>query len=463
MLGGGLAGLACAWRLIQGGAEVVVLEKEDVVGGCARSFHWKDTVHDLGPHRWFSRNPDLIAHLEGLMGDNLTTLDRLSRIFLYKKYFDYPLATTNVVRNLPPWVLARAFVDYFAIRLRNRIKPIPDDNFENWTRKRFGNTLYKLFFGTYTEKAWGMSASQISADWASQRISLISLMDAAKRMVFKPKADQQTAEEVTSFWYPKRGGIGELAAAYHRAIEKGGGRVLTSVDVMGVEHNGADVTAVRYRHGGVVQTDTVDHLVSTMPCTDLIRLLDPLPADTVQAANDCLRYKAIKFVFLDVAKNSITNDHWVYIPQKELRTHRLSEAKNFNPRNAPPGRTVLGCEVTCFKGDDIWHMGREEATRMVVADLGVLGLVQPEEVLDSHVYNLEHAYPLYDLSYKPHVTTVLGYLDSFSNLTSTGRQGRYKYNNMDHSMEMGLAAGAAILAEGSADHTKVASGRDYFG
>lgn len=478
VLGAGLAGLSCAWRLARGGAEVVVLEKEEVIGGCARSFHWKDTIHDMGPHRWFSRNPELISHLEDLMGGNLTTLDRLSRIFLYKKYFDYPLTTTNVVTNLPPWVLARAFLDYFAIRIRNRIKPIPDDNFENWTRKRFGNTLYKLFFGTYTEKAWGMSATQISADWASQRISLLSLMDAAKRMIFKPRASKQTAEEVTSFWYPKRGGIGELSQRYREEIEKAGGSVLTDVDILAVEHDGASVTEVRYRHAGEVARERVDHVVSTIPCTDLVRLMDPGAPAAVRASNDALRYKAIKFVFLDVQRDSITKDHWVYIPQKELRTHRLSEAKNFNPRNAPRGRTVLACEVTCFKGDDVWEMGAEEATAMVVSDLAVLGLVERNEVLDSHVYNLEHAYPLYDLSYKPHVTAVLDYIDSFDNLTSTGRQGRYKYNNMDHSMEMGLSAGAAILAgdpaaaersgpsSGSSlarDHTEVASGSDYFG
>src|ERR671939_651183 len=47
-----------------GGASVTVLEKEQVIGGCARSFHWKDMVHDMGPHRWHSKNDQLIAHLE---------------------------------------------------------------------------------------------------------------------------------------------------------------------------------------------------------------------------------------------------------------------------------------------------------------------------------------------------------------------------------------------------------------
>jgi protoporphyrinogen oxidase len=464
VLGGGLAGLTCAWRLASSGVDVVVLEKEDVIGGCARSFAWKDVIHDLGPHRWHSKDPELVAHLEELMDGNLDTLERLSRIFLYRKYFNYPLETSNVVRNLPPWVIARVFFDYFAIRVRNWIKPIPDDNFENWTKKRFGNTLYKLFFGTYTEKAWGMSAQLISADWASQRISLLSLMDAAKRAVFSRRNQPETAEEVSTFWYPKRGGIGEISERYRHEIERLGGRVLTGVEVRTVHRRGDVVCGVTYVHGGRTQHDSCDHLVSTIPCTELVRLFDPVaPADVVESAG-LLRYKAIKFVFLEIGRDSITKDHWVYIPQKELRTHRLSEAKNFNPRNVPPGRTVLCCEVTCFKDDEVWNMGREEATRMVVGDLEVLGLVRADEVLDSHVYNLEHAYPIYDLTYRPHVTRMLEFVDSFANLHSTGRQGRFKYNNMDHSMEMGLAVGAEIAGAGRAEeHARVATGSDYFG
>jgi len=464
VLGAGLAGLSCGWRLASAGAKVIVLEKENVVGGCARSFHWKEMIHDCGPHRWHSRNPELVSHLEQLMAGNLTTLERLSRIFLYKRYFNYPLETGNVVRNLPPWVLVRAFADYFAIRIRNRIKPIPDDNFENWTRKRFGNTVYKVFFGTYTEKAWGMSASQISADWASQRISLPSLMEAVKRTLLRRYEGEPTPEEVKSFWYPKQGGIDEIAKRYRTEIERLGGEVLTGVEIQRVAHEGSLATAVVYTHQSEERTESFDQLVSTIPCTELVRVMDPAPSAEVIAANDNMLYKAIKFVFLEISRERITNDHWVYIPDKELRTHRLSEAKNFNPRNAPAGRTVLCCEITCFKDDEIWSMGREEATEVVIGDLERLGVARPEEVLDSHVYNLEHAYPLYGIEYRPHVDKVLGFVDSFENLTSTGRQGRFKYNNMDHSMEMGLAAAKKLLAEEDAsDHTKVATGSGYFG
>lgn len=466
VLGAGLAGLSCAWRLAKGGTKVLVLEKESVVGGCARSFHWKDTIHDLGPHRWHSRNDELVKHLEDLMEGDLEILERLSRIFLYKKYFNYPLVTSNVVRNLPPWVLFRAFVDYLAIRVQNAIRPIPDDNFRNWTMKRFGKTLYEVFFGTYTEKAWGMPATQISADWASQRITLLSLWDAVKKTVFRPKSARDAPRTlVSTFWYPRQGGIGEISEHYRQAVEAMGGRVHTGVDVEAIHREGDRATEVTYRAGGETHREPCDALISTIPCTSLVRLFQPAAPPEVVAANDSLRYKAIKFVFLEVARERITNDHWIYIPEKHLRVHRISEAKNFNPRCAPRGKTVVCCEITCFKDDEIWNLGREGATKIAVDDLASIDLLRPEEVLDSHVHNLEHAYPIYDLEYKPRIEAVLGFVDSFRNLESTGRQGRFKYNNMDHSMEMGLAAAEELLrGEGAAaDHTKVASGEEYFG
>ena len=80
------------------------------------------------------------------------------------------------------------------------------------------------------------------------------------------------------------------------------------------------------------------------------------------------------------------------------------------------------------------------------------------------MHNLEHAYPLYDIEYRPHAERVLEYVDSFDNMLSTGRQGRFKYNNMDHSMEMGLAAGAELLdGAAGADHREVATESGYFG
>ena len=47
--------------------------------------------------------------------------------------------------------------------------------FHQWVRNQFGERLFSIFFKTYTEKVWGMSCDEISADWAAQRIKGFSL------------------------------------------------------------------------------------------------------------------------------------------------------------------------------------------------------------------------------------------------------------------------------------------------
>ena len=48
-------------------------------------------------------------------------------------------------------------------------------SFEDWVANAFGRRLYETFFRSYTEKVWGIPCSEISADWAAQRIKDLSM------------------------------------------------------------------------------------------------------------------------------------------------------------------------------------------------------------------------------------------------------------------------------------------------
>ncbi|MGH9184336.1 MAG: FAD-dependent oxidoreductase, partial [Acidimicrobiales bacterium] len=229
VLGAGLAGLSCAYELTKGGHTVTVLEREPHIGGMASSFVEDDPeywCYDFGPHRFHTTDETLKDHIKEILDENWVPAKRLSRIVLYGKFFDYPLKAGNVLRNLPKRILVKAFLDYFWVRFKDRtgITKYRDDNFETWVERRFGRTLYRIFFGMYTEKAWGMPPNTISADWASQRITLLNLADTVKQAVFKPKNVPRTL--VTDFVYPEYGGIGEIARGYEKKICELGSTVL---------------------------------------------------------------------------------------------------------------------------------------------------------------------------------------------------------------------------------------------
>ncbi len=466
VLGGGVAGLACAYELATAGIDVTVLEREPHVGGMASSFiehdgeeHWS---YDFGPHRFHTSDPELLLHVQKILDGNHRRAHRLSRILLFGRFFDYPLQTGNVLRNLPRRVLFASFLDYYRVKLTERlgITHYSDENFEGWVTKRFGRTLYDVFFGRYTEKSWKMPPAKISGDWASQRISQLNLGDAVKKTLIRPRDAPRGL--VTEFLYPEVGGIGEIARGYVRELERMGASVLTHAPVTRLHRDGRRVIRVDYggRTPGSVEAD---QYISTIPVTILARAVKPsAPADVTRAISR-LKYASIVFVYLKLAKPQVSPDNWVYIPDHELSVHRISEFKNFSPRCAPADKTMVCAEITCRVGDEHWRADDQELIRIATSDLERIGLIESEEVLGALVKRLPYAYPIYDLSYKENLAPIMEFVHTLENVKTGGRQGLFRYNNMDQSIEMGRRMAWAVVAEQDAGHEAVATESEYFG
>ncbi len=464
VLGAGLAGLATAYELRRAGVEVTVLEKEDWVGGMARS--WKTGPYwlDHGPHRFHSRDKALIDHLYEILDNDVVIRDRLSRIYMQGKFFHYPLKAQNVLQNMPKGILLRAGIDYVWIRVLQWFKKIPDDNFENWVLKRFGRTLYEIFFGTYTSKAWKMPCTEISADWASQRISQANLWDTIKKTLHPPK-DGEVRSLVSEFWYPGHGGIGQIGRKYTEKLRSLGGTVHTSTPLERIEIEGGLARRVvgRSAQDGAPIVVECDQVVNTIPLPRMLESFVPAIGDEVRAAIANLKYSCIVFVYLEVEQPSVSPDHWVYLPEKHLTIHRISEFKNFSDDAAPGDSTVVCCEITCREGDESWNLSFEEATRIAIRDLETLGLVRPGAARGIDLHKLRYAYPIYDLTYKENLEVLKLAAKKVRNLYTTGRQGLYRYNNMDHSIAMGRRIARTIVRGAGEKADEVAAGQEYFG
>ena len=462
VLGAGLAGLSTAYELIKAGHQVTVIEKEDYFGGMARSWKVGEYWLDHGPHRFHSRDKGLIDHLYEVLDNEVVIRERMSRIFMQGKFFHYPLKAQNILQNMPKLLLVRAMWDYVTIRIGQLFKPIPDDNFENWVRKRFGNTLYRMFFGTYTAKAWKMPCTEISADWASQRISQANLWDTIKKTLNPPKGGE-VRSLVSEFWYPATGGIGKIGRQYGEKILAMGGTVYLESPVKRIEIEDGVARRVVFEHDGEEGLVDCDVVVNTIPLPRLLEAFQPAIGDDVRTAISKLDYSAIVFVYLEVERPSVSPDHWVYLPEQHLTIHRISEFKNFSDDAAPGDKTVVCCEITCRVGDDLWNLSYEEAAELAEKDLVTVGLVEPGSCKPIDLHKLKYAYPIYDLTYKENLNTLKSAAKKVTNLHTTGRQGLYRYNNMDHSIAMGRRIAKTIAKGRDAKADQVAAGQEYFG
>jgi len=462
VLGAGLAGLSCAYELLKAGHQVTILEKEDYEGGMATSWRTEGYWLDHGPHRFHSRDKGLIEHLYEILDNEVVIRDRMSRIYMQGKFFDYPLKAQNVVQNMPKLLLVRAVWDYVWIRIRQVFKPIPDDNFENWALKRFGRTLYEMFFGTYTAKAWKMPCSEISADWASQRISQANLWDTIKKTLRPPKHGE-VRSLVSEFWYPAHGGIGQIGRKYAEKIREMGGTIHLSTPVKRIEIDGDRVKSVVWDGPGGEESIECDQVINTIPLPRVLETFSPEISPEVKNAIASLEYASIVFVYLEIKTPSVSPDHWIYLPEGHLTVHRISEFKNFSDDAAPGESTVVCCEITCREGDELWNLDLEEGARIAERDLVTVGLIEPGVSRGIDMHKLKYAYPVYDLTYKEHLATLTKTAKAITNFHTTGRQGLYRYNNMDHSVAMGRRIAKTVAKKVDARRDEVAAGQEYFG
>lgn len=206
IIGAGPAGLTAAYILAKNGVKVTVLESDpEYVGGISRTVKHKGYHFDIGGHRFFSKSQEVEDFWDEILPDDMLVRPRSSRIYYRGKFFSYPLRPFEALSKLGIFESALCGLSY----LKARLFPVPNPvNFQDWVSNQFGKRLFGIFFKTYTEKVWGMDCSEISADWAAQRIKGLSLGKAVWSALFPKKpADRHSVVKtlINSFRYPRKG------------------------------------------------------------------------------------------------------------------------------------------------------------------------------------------------------------------------------------------------------------------
>ena len=459
IMGAGPAGLTAAWELSRHGVDVVVWEADPIyVGGISRTVEIDGFHFDVGGHRFFSKSPEVNEVWRQIMPDDFIDCPRLSRIYYKGKYFNYPLEAVNAFLNLGPLETARVLLSY----IKARLSPIhPEPSFADWVTNRFGLRLFQIFFKSYTEKVWGISCNEISADWAAQRIKGLSLREAIINAVAGKKAPQTAKTLIRQFFYPRLG-PGQMWEKAAALVRNAGGVIEMDRKVTKVHWDSTGVTHISgVDHKGEIFQQAGTRFISSIPLQELILAFDPpAPPEIIKAAKS-LRYRDFITVCLVVKRAKVFPDTWIYIHDPSVRVGRVQNFKNWSAAMVPsPDLTTLGLEYFCFEGDGIWTSPDEELRALAVKEAAQIGLIKPEEAINAFIVRMPKAYPIYDHHYREHVGVIRSWLERFTNIQPVGRNGMHHYNNQDHSMMTALLA-ARNIQGGNYDCWKVNTDAEY--
>lgn len=483
IIGGGPAGLTAAYELLKlEGFHPIVLERSEYLGGISRTIVHNGNRMDIGGHRFFSKSDVVMDWWLNILpvqkmdekditlsyqnkkhtiktspADNslidkdavMLIRKRKSRIYFKRTFFDYPITLSfDTIKKLGLWHTIKIGFSYIWATLF----PIKNEqNLEQFFINRFGKVLYFTFFKSYTEKVWGVSCTDINADWGAQRIKGLSITKTIthylkKVLGAKGKADIKQKNTETSlieyFLYPKYG-PGQMWETVGGIITAKGGNIIMNADVVAIENQSNSISAVHYKDIlGETHILQADYVISTMAIKDLLKgFTKSVPSDILNISNQLMYRDFITVgILVNDLKTGPLEDNWIYIQEPDVMVGRLQIFNNWSPFLVQnPSQTWIGMEYFCFEGDDLWNKTEAEMKAFAIEELVKLNMIENQAVLDSVVVKMPKTYPAYFGVYDQ-FDKVKNYLNTFENLFPVGRNGMHKYNNQDHSMLTAIQA-----------------------
>ncbi len=493
IIGAGPAGLTAAIEMLKDDGQekydVTIVEESDVLGGISQTVRYNGNRMDIGGHRFFSKDQEIMQWWSDLMPlqgkeayddkvlgrekplsdggpdpetEDVVMLvrDRVSRIYYNHKFFDYPISMkAQTIKNMGFATTMKAGFSY----IKSAVHKLPETSLENFYINRFGKKLYSMFFEGYTEKLWGRHPRDISADWGAQRVKGLSIRALIKDMfkkAFGGKKDNKNVETslIEQYWYPKYGPgqLWELAADKAQGM---GATLIKNCKAVEIVNDENKIRTIVCETKDGKKEFNADIVISSMPIKDLIGGFTADIPEDIKADAEGLPYRDFVTVGLLVNKlnlknetnkktlNNIVPDCWIYVQDTGVKLGRIQIFNNWSPYMVkyPEDTVWIGLEYFCKEGDKFWNMSDEECIEFAIGELVKMGVVKSEDVIDAHREKIKKAYPAYFDTYE-NFDDVIKFLDSYENLFCVGRNGQHRYNNMDHSMLTAIKAVKNIKA-----------------
>lgn len=448
--GAGITGLSAAMTLAERSAPVLLVESRPFPGGLAAARKHGTLICHPGLHLLHPSTDALrgvVQRMVQLMGDDVCVVRPDSGLHFLGTTLDFPFKTRQFASVLGPLSLMRIVTDAGLAHLRNSLNRSTsqshEDSFQDVVSRAYGEEFYRLFFHDYTQKVLGLHPSDISGEWARRRVPMPTGRALLQTLFpwWRPKRVEHPFPSFPVGQFTGRRGMEPL---FEGMLTRSGDacEFLSRTSMRQVHLSNHRVLAVTLEDSnGHPNTLPVKGLVSTIPVTELLPMLSPLPPQPVLEAGRRLRFRGMVMVYIEVKRSRLSEKHWTYYQSDDFVFNRLSEFGNVVPGAYGERRTVVTAEVTADAGEAFWEADDRSCIEAALRDLRKAdSTLTPEDIGQCSVEREVFAYPNYTLGFQKDRRLVLDWLDQLEGLTTLGRQGRFSYLNMDECFAQGMRA-----------------------
>ena len=436
ILGTGPAGLAVIDGLVDSEKEnFIAIEKSNKGGGLAQTIEWKNIgYHDLGPHKIFSKNKDLINRVENLIPkDQWLTREKISSIFINKHFLPYPPSPFSLGKIFGIVQFLSMTYGYGIAFLKRVLFKQKIESFEDDLKSRLGIPLYSILFKPIAEKLWG-EPKNLDLKLSQGRVQTPSF----REIILRTLGLKKTSDfEALTFRYP-HGGLSKLWDAIENKSNNHGEILFnTSVSDLRIENNKIiEISIIQNGKEKIFKISDNDFVVSTLPIGLTVSLIKKYMSTSVEENfNKVVKLNDLILVFLNIDRDKFLKESWVFIPDPTIAFHRISEQQSFDPEMTKKG-TILCCEIMSTVNKEMIHKTDQELFRLVNKGLEDMGY-KNYNVINKKVIRLPKSYPVFLKGYEDGLNNLIYTLDKIENFKTIGRQGAFNYIGTLDAMDIG--------------------------
>lgn len=400
IIGAGVSGLTVAQQL-KDRYKVTVYEKESTPGGLIRCRRVDGNLyHICGGHIFNSKRQDVLDWFWNRFDREaeFSKADRNSVVFMKDgKHIPYPVE--NHIYMFDEETQKRFIDDLLTIARAERYEP---QNFEEFLKHRFGETLYRLYFRPYNEKVWRRSLTNVPLSWLEGKLPMPTIQEMIYNNINQIKEKNFVH---STFWYEKMNGSQFIADRLAQGVDV---RYDSGIECVKRVADGWIVNEEQY--DVVVFCGNVKQLPSIVKGVDLTKFVTDI---------DALEYHGTTSVFCEIEKNPYS---WIYLPDDRYDSHRIICTGNFASSNNVQDKMTATIEFT----DEISKDAILEQLKTIPMN---------PKYLDHH-YN-KYTYPIQSNNTRSMIAGLKNHLAA-EQFYFTGRFADWEYYNMD------VAMGAAI-------------------
>ena len=293
IIGAGPAGLAAAYDLTKAGYKVTIYEGAPEVGGLASGFkapHWEWTLEKFY-HHWFQSDSSILGLIKELGWSDQVLFPRPFTVAYVNGKFeplDSPLmALKFFLFNFPLIDMIRFGFATLYLRLTPWWQPLEQVTADAWTRKWYGERVYKTFWRPLLVGKFGEeNLNVVNMAWLWARL-------------------HARTTRLGTFV----GGFQKFLDNLAEVVKKQGAMIKLNTMVTGIKKDG-DRIRVEFGSG----YEIVDAAISTSSPSLMSRIAPDLPNEYASKLSSLKSMGAVVMVI--TLKNRLTNYYWHNLPKE---------------------------------------------------------------------------------------------------------------------------------------------------